>query len=195
MGDFAMTKLFATMCVASILAVGILCPGATRAFAAEEDQQLLKALPESKHTLAEGIEQAAKAPEVAISAKFEVEDGKLSLSVYTAEKGPTAPAEGNVLKELAGSPLAAKWTPEVEIFKDVEHVSRSAEQLTLIALSQASLLDIVKKAQIDQPGTVFSITPVLRNRSPLFVALVAAGGKAVELDYNLKGERVSPAAK
>jgi hypothetical protein len=190
-----MTRTLATLCVTSILAIEILSHDAARAFAADDDQQLLKALTESKQTLAEGIEQAAKAPEVAISAKFEVEDSKLSLSVYTAGKGLTAPAESNVLKELAGSPLAAKWTPEVEVFKDVEHVSRSAEQLTLMALSQASLLDIVKKAQIDQLGTVFSITPVLRNRSPLFVVFVAAGGRAVELDYNLKGERVRPAAK
>jgi hypothetical protein len=190
-----MIRRLAIPCVALILAFALLAPGARVAFAADENEQILKALPASKHTLAEGIAQSARAPEAAISAKFEVEDGKLSLSVYTVGKGLATPAEHNVLKELAGSPEAAKWTPEVEIFKDVEHVSRSAEQLTLMALSQTSLLDVIKKAQQDQPGTVFSITPVLKNRGPLFVVLVAANGRAVELDYNLRGERVRPAAR
>src|ERR1700676_4658126 len=72
----------------------------------KEVAQLLKALPTSQHSLIAGIEQAAaKSPETAISAKFEMEDGKLSLSVYTAEKGPNVAADQNVLKELAGNPV------------------------------------------------------------------------------------------
>src|SRR5262249_48518711 len=71
----------------------------------EDYGKLLPVLAKSKHTLAEGIKQAAaKSPEVAISAKFELEEGKLSLSVYTAAKGLGTGAEHNVLKELAGSP-------------------------------------------------------------------------------------------
>lgn len=157
-----------------------------------ETAKLLAMLPASKQTLAQGIEQAsAKAPEVAISAKFEVgDDGKLSLSVYTAEKGVAAGAEGNVLKELSGSPEAAKWTPETEVFKDVPHVSRASEQLTLMALSKFSLADILAKAKADQAGTIYAITPVLRERKPEFVVLVAADGKSVELRYDLiTGER------
>ncbi|HEV2970785.1 MAG TPA: hypothetical protein VGY55_12510 [Pirellulales bacterium] len=176
--------------MASIVVVGILGQGAGRGFAADEDQQLHHALAGIKHTLAEGIEQAAKAPTAALSAKFEIEDGKLSLSVDTAEKGLATPAEKNVLNELAGSPLAEKWTPEVESFKDVAHVSRASEQLTLLALSHASLLDIAKNAQRDQIGTIISITPVLENRSPLFLVQVDFNGRLVELHYNMKGERM-----
>jgi hypothetical protein len=157
--------------------------------------KLLAALPQSKHTLADGIQQAAaKSPEVAISAKFELDDnGKLSLSVYTAEKGLDVDAEHNVLKELANSPAPEKWSPEVEVFKDVEHVSRSAQQLTLMALTKLTLLDIVKKAEKDQPGTVFSITPVLRDRKAQFAVMVAAGGKVSELGYDLMtGEPIKP---
>ena len=160
----------------------------------KENKALLDALPKSKHTLVDGIHQASsksKPPEVAISAKFELEDGKLSLSVYAAEKGLSVPAEENVLKELAGSPEGSKWEPETEIFKDVPHVSRSSEQLTLMALSHVSLLDIIKKAEKDQTGTVFSITPVLQQRKARFVVLVAAKDKVVELVYDLmSGERV-----
>jgi hypothetical protein len=174
------------------LSAGNLCPVA----ATENDEyaKLLPALAKSKLTLAEGVKQAAaKSPEVAISAKFELEDGKLSLSVYTAEKGLRADAEHNVLKEVAGSPEAAAWKPEVEVFKDVPHVSRASQQLALMSLSKFSLLDMLGKAEKDQPGTAFSITPVLREGKAEFAVLVAGEGKVVQLDYDLlTGERVKP---
>lgn len=149
------------------------------------DEALLKALPASKHTLAEGIQQISKGSEAAISAKFEVEDGKLSLSVYTAGKGLGVPAEKNVLQEYAGSPEAAAWKPEAEVFKDVEHVARSSEQLTLMSLGSTSLADIAKKAEKDHPGTVYSVTPVIRDRKAAVVVLVADKEKSVELLYDL----------
>ena len=183
----------AGMCVIAVLVT--MSAGSMYPAAADEKEdygKLIRALPMTKQTLAAGIKQAAtKAPEVAISAKFELEDGKLSLSVYTAEKGLGADAEHNVLKELAGSPAADAWKPEVEVFKDVPHVSRASQQLTLMSRSNFSLLDILEKAEKDQPGTVFSITPVLRDRQAQFIVLVAADGKAVELKYDLTtGERV-----
>jgi hypothetical protein len=136
--------------------------------------------------LAAGIKQAAaKAPEAAISAKFELEDGKLSLSVYTVEKGLGTDAEHNVLKELAGSPEADQWKPETEVFKDVPHVSRASQQLTLMSLSKFSLLDILEKVEKDQHGTAFSITPVLHDRKAQCVVLVSVGGKVVEVTYDL----------
>jgi hypothetical protein len=156
-----------------------------------QDDALLKALPKAKVSLADGIRQSSKAPEATISAKFELEEGKLSLSVYTVGKGLGVDAEHNVLKELAGSPEGATWHPETEIFKDVEHVSRASQQLTLMALSPHSLLDIIKKAEKDHPGTVYLITPILKERKPLFIVRVADQGKSVELHYDLmSGEAV-----
>src|SRR5215207_5221998 len=120
--------------------------------AAEKDySKLLPTLAKTKHSLAAGIKQGAeKSPEAAISAKFELDDGKLSLSVYTVEKGLDADAEHNILKELAGSPEASEWKPKVEVFEDVPHVSRASQQLTLMSLSKLSLLDILAKAEKDQ---------------------------------------------
>jgi hypothetical protein len=180
----------------SLFAVGALGVGLTlgfaqRARAAEYSEAeygpLLAVLSKSKLTLADGITQAAaKTPETAISAKFELDDHKqLSLSVYTAEKGLDTDAEHNVLKELAGSPEGERWSPEVEVFEDAEHLKRSAAQLTLMALSPHTLLDIMAKAGKEQQGTVFSITPVVEHRQPQFVVLVAAQGKVVALRYNL----------
>jgi uncharacterized membrane protein YkoI len=152
----------------------------------KDSGKLLSLLAKSRKTLADGITQSStKAPETAISAKFELDGkGELSLSVYTAEKGLTVDAEHNVLKELAGSPESANWAPEVEVFKDVEHVSRASQQLTVMALSKLSLTDVIKKAEKDQPGTVYAITPIVRDRKAQFAVVVAANDKAIELYYD-----------
>jgi hypothetical protein len=142
----------------------------------KETQALLKALSKSKLTLLEGVQQAAKGNAAPISAKFELEDGKLSLSVYTAEKGLAVEPEKNVLQELAGSP-EGEWKPNVEVFKDVPHVARSSEQLTLMALGKASLADVIERVGKSQSGTVFSVTPVIRNHKPVAEVLVAEKGK------------------
>ncbi|TMI00870.1 MAG: hypothetical protein E6H39_04945 [Betaproteobacteria bacterium] len=143
----------------------------------KDTKALLEALGKSKHTLIDGVRQTAKGGAVPISAKFELEDGKLSLSVYTAEKGLSVPAEKNVLQELSGSPEGDKWTPNVEVFKDVPHVARSSEQLTLMALGKASLTNIIARVQKTQSGTVFSVTPVIRNHRAVAEVLVADDGK------------------
>lgn len=165
----------------------LLTANTTFAAAAEKDQPaLIKALAQSKLTLIDGLRQSTKSPETPISAKFELDDkGKLSLSVYTVEKGLSTDAEGNVLKELSGSPEQAKWTPEVEVFKDIPHVARASQQLALMSLSPFTLADIAAKAQKQHLGTVFSITPAVRNHKPVFIVLEADKGKAVELTFGL----------
>ena len=65
-----------------------------------ETAALLSALPNSKVGMAEGVQQLTKSGEAAISAKYELDDNKkLSLSVYTAEKGLSEDPEHNVLKD------------------------------------------------------------------------------------------------
>src|SRR5438132_978910 len=150
---------------------------AARADESKDTQALLEALGKSKHTLSDGVRQAAKGSAVPISAKFELEDGKLSLSVYTAGKGLSVAPEKNVLQELSGSPEEEKWMPKVEVFKDVPHVARSAEQLTLMALGRKSLVDTIAQVEKTQSGTVFSVTPIIRNHKPVVEVLVADNGK------------------
>jgi len=140
-------------------------------------QALLEALGKSKHTLLDGVQVATKGGAVPISAKFELEDGKLSLSVYTVGKGLSVAPERNVLQELSGSPEQDKWEPKVEVFKDVPHVARSSEQLTLMALGKSSLADTIARVQKTQSGTVFSVTPIIRNHKPVAEVLVAEKGK------------------
>jgi hypothetical protein len=151
----------------------------------KELQAVAQALSKSKHTLAEGIKQAAQGGAVAISAKFELEDGKLSLSVYTAGKGLAVPPEENVLQELSGSPEQEKWAPQTEVFKDVPHVARSAEQLALMSLGRKSLAAIIAEVQKTHAGTIFSIEPAIRNHKPVAVVLIAQKGKVTTVNQPL----------
>ncbi len=180
-----MRKLKALFIAAGILACGLVATHG--AYAGEGDTaKLLAVLPNAKLSLADGIKQATKGAEVPISGKFELDDnGKLSLSVYTAEKGLSVLPEKNVLKELAGSPEQAAWTPETEVFKDVEHVARSSQHLVLNALSQQSLLAVVEDASKHATGIVYSINPTLHGRKALFEVLVANKDKVSKLTYDI----------
>ena len=93
--------------------------------------------------------------------------------------------EKNVLQELSGSPEQGKWEPKVEVFKDVPHVARSSQQLTLMALGKASLVQIIERVEKSQSGTVFSVTPVIRNHKPVAEVLVADKGKVRKLTQPL----------
>lgn len=146
---------------------------------------LLRLLPGSEHSLGDGIRQVTDPPETPISAKFELKDGRLMLSVYIAGKGLKADAEHNVLKEYIGDPTGERWEPEVEVFGDVAHVARSAQQQTLMASSPFGLLDIMERAGQDQAGTVFSVIPVSTGGRQQFVVLVASQGRVVELRYGV----------
>ena len=165
--------------------IGVLASQISLADDAADQAALLQALGKSKLTLAEGLKLSTKDAEVPISAKFEFDDHQqLSLSVYTAGTGLAADAEHNVLKELSGSPEKTPWVPEVEVFKDPEHVARASEQLTLTALAKHSLFAITSQAKKDHAGTVFSIAPALHGKRPVFIVLVADKGKVTEYAYD-----------
>jgi hypothetical protein len=183
----AVLALLGSPIVASVPAV------TAKTYDDQETAALAQALPGGKISLLEGLRQVGKGDEAAISAKFEFDDKhKLSLSVYTAGKGAMVDAEHNVLKEFSGSPEATAWTPQVEVFKDIPHVARASEHLTLMSVSHFTLADIVERAQKRHKGTVFSVTPAVLSKHPVAVVLIADKGKIVELDIDMAtGQRVS----
>lgn len=134
---------------------------------------LLALLPTTKIELAEGIAQVETRGACALSAKFELEDGKLSLSVYTAKNGIEPDAEHNVLSELSGDPTQATWKPKEEVFADAKHLTRASYHLTLVQRSKLTLAAVIVKALAKQPGRVYSIEPAIHERSPIFHVLVA----------------------
>jgi len=183
---------------AAVVALGFALAGTVPSRAGEDGDHdaLLRLLPTSRLPLAEGIRRAEESGGTAISAKFEVDrKGRLMLSVYTAAKGLDRDAEHNVLAEVIGSPSGEAWTPETEVFEDVPHVARAAQQHALLALSPYTLLDAIGRARKDAPGTVFSAIPVLRDRMAAIRVLVAEGEKVHERVYDLRtGKGSAPEA-
>lgn len=150
---------------------------------AHDDTALLALLPSAKMDLARGIAQAESQGARAISAKFELDGGKLSLSVYTAKKGLELDAEHNVLAELSGDPTQSDWQPKEEVFADTKHLTRASYHLTLVQRSKMTLAAVIAKALAQQPGQVYSIEPAIHERSPIFHVLIAtAGGGHVKVD-------------
>jgi hypothetical protein len=183
-------RLIGTVLVTAALALVVAPPSHAKEYNDEETTALLKVLNNSKVSLADGVRQMSKGGEAPISAKFELDDSKkLSLSVYTAEKGLAQEPEHNVLKEFSGNPEQTPWSPQAEVFKDLEHVSRASEHLTLMALSKDSLAEIIAMAQRQHAGMAFSAIPEVQNHRPVLVVLLADKGKVSEVRYDLETGR------
>jgi uncharacterized membrane protein YkoI len=177
--------------IGAMVLIGVAFQAATSLRAAEGgDETLLTRLKGSKHSLADGIKQSEKENGIGISAKFEMKGDTLMLSVYTAKAGLEKDAEHNVLVELIGDAAQSSWTPEIEVFEDKKHLTRSAMQLTLVQLSKVSLVDAIKKAEAAQPGTVYSVIPAVKDGNAVYdVKVATADGKSVHLTVDGKTGR------
>jgi hypothetical protein len=144
---------------------------------------LLKAMSGAKVSLEQGIAQVAKGTEVPTEAKYEMDDGKLMLSVYTSAKGFDTAAEDNSFNEYGGDPTAATWAPKKEVFDDLKHIARSAQYHTLLSMTKMTIPAIIKKASAQ--GTVFSVKEKVRNGKPVFEVMTAQGNTAKTTFYDL----------
>ena len=150
--------------------------GASFAWAEDDQAALLKALPQAKISLQQGITQVAKGSQVPTEAKYEMDKGKLSLSVYTSSKGLDTPAEDNSFNEYGGDATAATWKPDKEVFADLEHIARSAQYHTLLSMTKVTIPAIIQKAS--PQGTIFSVKEKVRDGKPVFEVMTAQGGTA-----------------
>ena len=181
--------------VAAILWVALMAavPGFEATAAGDNEQSttaVIARLKESKISLADGIRQSEKQYGPAISAKFELEDGALNLSVYNAKEGRGKDAEHNILTEAAGDATQAPWTPKMEVFEDKEHLKRAATHLTILQTSKLGLADVVQK--VSDRGTVYSVTPTLVGNTAAFEVLVAtADGKSTKFIVDARTGTVS----
>jgi hypothetical protein len=168
----------------AIAALLVTLAGTVAAQAAEKaDEALIKALAGAKITLLQGIAQVAKGTEVPTEAKYEMDKGKLSLSIYTSAKGFDTPAEDNSFNEYGGDAAAAAWKPAKEVFADLEHIARSAQYHTLLSMTKITVPAIIQKASAQ--GTVFSVKEKVRNGKPVFEVMTAQGGSARTTFYDL----------
>jgi hypothetical protein len=154
------------------------------AWSADADQAaLIKAIGGAKVSLLQGVAQVAKGTEVPTEAKYEMEDGKLMLSVYTSAKGFDTAAEDNSFNEYGGEATAAAWTPKKEVFTDLKHIARSAQYHTLLSMTKVTIPAIIQKAAAQ--GTVFSVKEKIRDGRPVFEVMTARGDTAKTTFYDL----------
>ena len=167
------------------IAIGLATVGSGGvAWSDDADQAaLLKALPGAKVTLEQGIAQVAKGSEVPTEAKYEMEDGKLMLSIYTSAKGFTTAAEDNSFNEYGGDATVPTWTPKKEVFADLKHIARSAQYHTLLSMTKVTIPAIIQK--VSAQGTVFSVKEKIRNGKPVFEVMTAQGNSAKTTYYDL----------
>src|SRR5712672_3705481 len=173
-----------------LVGVGLAIFGNSAAWSEDAEQAtLIKALAGAKITLLQGIAQVAKGTEVQTEAKYEMDKGKLALTVYTSAKGFDTPAEDNSFNEYGGDATAAAWTPDKEVFADLKHIARSAQYHTLLSMTKITIPAIIQKAS--PQGTVFSVKEKVRDGKPVFEVMTARGNTVKVISYDLvSGESV-----
>ena len=155
------------------VAVGALVVGNRAAFAIGPDQEqadLANALGEAKVSLQQGL-VASEAEGQPISGKFEVEDGKLQLSVYTAKEGKFF----EVIVDHVTGKIA-----KVEPIGEGEDLSHAKSQKAAMDKAKVSLADASVKSTGEAKGPVgdvhvVSAVPELKGDRPEAVIVLLAG--------------------
>jgi|SRR5450631_686276 hypothetical protein len=135
--------------------------GSHSAFSADEDasqEALIKLLDAAKISLQQGLaasEQRGKP----ISAKFEVDDGKLQLSVYIAKEDKFFEV---LIDHVTGKVLGA------EPITEGEDLSAAREQSSTMANAKTSLQDVVQKTIAQSANTrAVSVVPSMKDGHPI----------------------------
>jgi hypothetical protein len=152
-----------------IIALGTSFAGYRSALAIGPDEQqaeLANAMNSAKVSLRRGF-TASEREGQPISGKFEVEDGKLQLSVYTAKEGRFSEV---IVDHLTGN--VAKVTPITE----GEDFTHAKAQKTAMDRAKVKLADAAEKSkgQIGE-ALVVSAIPELRDDRPVAAVVLLAG--------------------
>src|SRR5258706_3103665 len=130
-------------------------------FADDDDdegrEKLIKLLSASKINLQQGL-AAGEAQGQPISAKFEVDDGKLQLSVYTAKEGKFS----EVLVDYTNGKVM-----KVEPITEGDDLAAANSQSAVMAKAKTSLKEAVDKAMAQSANTrAVSAVPSLKDGHP-----------------------------
>ncbi len=134
-------------------------------------------------TLVQGIAQVVKVTEVPTEAKYEMEKGKLMMSVYTSAKGFATVAEDNSFIEYKGAATTGAWAPKKEVFADFKHIARAAQYHALLSMTKVTIPEIIRRASAQ--GTVFSVKEKIRNGKPVFEVMTVKDSTAKTNFYDL----------
>lgn len=136
--------------------------GSGLAWAGQYDEKDRAELAEALEGLKISLKQGLVASEFKgkpISGKFEVEDGKLQLSVYTAK--------GGTLSEVFVDPKTGR-VPKVEAIEDDEDLTAAKAQADVMAKAKTTLRAAVDAAVKRSPGfRAVSVIPALKDGHPV----------------------------
>jgi len=128
---------------------------ATLARAEESDSAALAAAMKNVSATLQGGLKASEAQGVPISAKFEIEDGKLQLSIYTMK--------GNDVMEVGADPQTGAMA-RAEKITDADDLKEAASQKAASAKAKVPLLTAIETAVNAHTGSrAVSIVPELKN--------------------------------
>ncbi len=139
-------------------------------FASDEEGQeaLIKKLGDAKISLPQGLAASEPAGQP-ISAKFEVEEGKLQLSVYTAKDGKSFEA---VVNHVTGKVL------KIEPITEGEDLAAANAQSAAMAKAKTSLKEAVDKAMAQSANArAISAVPSLKDGRPIVSIVLLAGAR------------------
>ena len=135
---------------------------------AKEHAELEKALKDAKVPLERGLTASAKEGKP-ISAKYEVEDGKLQLSVYTMK--------GDKFSEVIVDHKTGKIEKAEPITKD-DDLTHAKEQSTAMAKAKRSLGAAASEAVKENKGyRVVSVFPTLKDGHPVADVTLVKGNE------------------
>jgi hypothetical protein len=157
---------------AGLLALSLFPLASASAAAAEgqEQAQLAKSVSGAKATLQKGLQSGASHGKP-ISAKFEVEDGKLQLSVYTLK--------GAAYSEVVIDPNSGKVL-KTETITDKEDLANAAAQKAAMAKAKKTLLAAVDHALKANSGyRAISVIPEVKADHPV-AAVTLMHGESVK---------------
>jgi hypothetical protein len=137
-----------------VAAIGFWTIEAVPARAEGDEAALTAALKNASATLQGGL-KASEAQGTPISAKFEIEDGKLQLSIYTMK--------GNDFMEVVADPNSGAIA-KTEKITDAGDLKEAAEQKTAMAKAKVPLLTATETAVKANAGSrAVSIVPELKS--------------------------------
>ena len=148
-------KSRAVQLVLLLAAIGFWSAVGATARAEESDSAALAAAMTSTTATLQGGLKASEAQGTPISAKFEIEDGKLQLSVYTMK--------GNDFMEVVADPNTGAIA-KAEKITDADDLKEAASQKAAMAKAKVLLLTATETAVNANAGSrAVSIVPELKN--------------------------------
>jgi len=138
-----------------VAAIGLWSAVGATARAEEGNPAALAAAMKSASATLQGGLRASEAQGTPISAKFEIEDGKLQLSIYTMK--------GSDFMEVVADPRTGA-VAKAEKITDAGDLREGAAQKAAMAQAKVPLLTAAEKAVNENAGSrVVSIVPELKN--------------------------------